>query len=197
LTQKERRALTGGQSRDAITNDAEKGIAPMFGFLFSPYGRISRKTYWLNFLLPYIAITIVATILDFAIFEINPETGEPPPVFQGILALIALWPSIATTTKRLHDRGMTGWWQAAQFAMIVVLAAVSYWYYSTKLQGGDPAANLAVVSEPVAAAVMILGGSAIAWLFLYPSINALFLRGQTGPNKYGDDPLGHPSDTFK
>ncbi|NOT39405.1 MAG: DUF805 domain-containing protein [Alphaproteobacteria bacterium] len=172
----------------------------MFGFLFSPYGRISRKTYWLNFLLPYIAITIVATILDFAIFEINPETGEPPPVFQGILALIALWPSIATTTKRLHDRGMTGWWQAAQAAVIVALATAAYWYYTAKVAGAPIALPTEIADqEPslLADAVLIMGGAIIAWLFLYPLINALFLRGQAGPNKYGDDPLGHPSDTFK
>lgn len=169
----------------------------MLGFLFSPYGRISRKTYWLSWILPYLGVSIVAAILDFAMFPINPETGEPPPVFQGIIGLILLWPSLAVTTKRLHDRGMTGWWQAAPALAVIPIGAASYWYYSTKLQGGDPAANLAVVSEPVAAVAIILGGSVLAWLVLYPLINALFLRGQSGPNKYGDDPLGGVGDTFK
>ncbi len=169
----------------------------MFNFLLSPYGRISRKTYWLSWLLPYIAISIVVAILDYAMFPINPETGEPPPVFQGITGLALLWPSLAVTTKRLHDRGMTGWWQAAPALAVLPLAVASYWYYSTKMQGGGAASNLAVVSEPVAALVVILGGSVIAWVVLYPLVNALFLRGQTGPNKYGDDPLGGVGDTFK
>jgi uncharacterized membrane protein YhaH (DUF805 family) len=188
--------LTGGQARDAISNDAEKGIAPMFGFLLSPYGRISRKLYWLNFLLPYIAITIVVTILDYAMFEINPETGEPPPVFQGVLALIAFWPSLAVTTKRLHDRGMTGWWQAAPLVAAIPVAVAAYWYYTNTMNAGAQATNLAVVDPTVGAVLMIGVGSVLAWLVLYPLINTLFLRGQAGPNKYGDDPLGHPSDTF-
>lgn len=168
----------------------------MFRFLFSPYGRISRKTYWLNWMLPYLGVSIVAAILDFAMFPVNPETGEPPPVFQAITGLILLWPSLAVTTKRLHDRGMTGWWQAAPLVAAIPVAVAAYWYYTNKMNADAQATNLAVV-DPTVGAVLTIGiGSVLAWLVLYPLINALFLRGQTGPNKYGDDPLGHPSDTF-
>jgi len=163
----------------------------MIRFLFSPYGRISRKSYWLDWILPYFLISIACLLFDYATFSVNPRTGEPPPVFQLILAVVLFWPSIAVTAKRLHDRGMTGWWQAVPFLATVVLAVASYWYW-TKMNtgGGDPTINLAVVDPNVAAAIVIGLGAAFAWVLLYPALNVLFLRGQAGPNKYGDDPLG-------
>jgi uncharacterized membrane protein YhaH (DUF805 family) len=168
----------------------------VFGFLFSLYGRISRETYWLSWILPYLGVSIVAALLDAAMFPVNPETGEPTAVFQAIIGLILLWPSLAVTTKRLHDRGMTGWWQIAPALAVIPLAVASYWYYTNKMNPGAQATNLAVV-DPTVGAVLTIGiGSVVAWLFFYPLISALFLRGQTGPNKYGDDPLGHPADTF-
>jgi uncharacterized membrane protein YhaH (DUF805 family) len=171
----------------------------MLRFLFSPYGRISRKTYWLNWIVPYIALALAVVLLDFVLFPISPATGEPPPVLQSILGLAAIWPSIAVATKRLHDRGMTGWWNAAPLLLVVPLAVAAYWYYySTKMAAGDPAA---VASDPalggiVGGAAGILFVAIVAWVILYPAINILFLRGQSGANKYGDDPLGHPADTF-
>lgn len=168
----------------------------MLRFLFSPYGRISRKTYWLNWILPYFLLSFVAAALDNATFPVNPATGEPPPLFQGILGLILLWPSLAVTAKRLHDRGMTGWWQGAQMIAIAALAVASYAYYTAKMNANG-ATNLAVIDPNVATVLAVVFGAVVAWLFLYPLINALFLRGQSGPNKYGNDPL-QPSigDTF-
>ena len=171
-------------------------LRSVFQFLFSPYGRMSRKTYWLSWLLPYLAVSIVAAILDFAMFPVDPKTDEPPPVFQTVIGLILLWPSLAITTKRLHDRGMTGWWQVAPAIAVVPIAVASYWYYTAKMNPGVQATNLAVL-DPTVGAVLVIGvGSVVAWLVLYPLMNALFLRGQPGSNKYGDDPLGHPGDTF-
>jgi uncharacterized membrane protein YhaH (DUF805 family) len=156
----------------------------MWRFLFSPYGRMSRKTYWLNWILPYIGVSIVVTLLDFAIFPIDPVSGQPPPVFQTITGLILLWPSLATTTKRLHDRGMTGWWQLAPAIAIVPLAGAAYWYYTAKMTGADP-----VTGSPVVM-IMILVLSLIALaVTLYLVVHTLFLRGQTGDNRYGPDPL--------
>lgn len=171
----------------------------MFAFLVSPYGRISRKTFWLSWVLPYIAISIVVSLLDYAMFPIDPRTGEPTPVFQAIAGLLLLWPSLAINTKRLHDRGMSGWWQMAPFLAVLPIAAASYWYYSAKMAAGGQATNstnLAVVDPTVGALMTIVAMAVLAWLVFYPLVNALFLRGQPGPNKYGDDPLGYAADTF-
>lgn len=157
-----------------------------WNFLFSPYGRVSRKTYWLRWLLPYLGISIVVAILDTVLFPADPRTGEPPPIFQGIATLVFFWPSIAMTTKRLHDRNMTGWWQAAPILITIpIIALASYWYYTTRMtEGAQPELGI------LGGLLFIVLASAAFWLFLYPLINVLFLRGTTGPNQYGDDPLG-------
>ena len=167
----------------------------MGSFLFSPYGRISRRTYWLNWILPYIAVSIAVTVLDYAMFPINPNTGEPTPVFQAIAGLILLWPSLATTTKRLHDRGLTGWWQAAPLLALIPIAMTAYWYYSARLENG--ASPSTFQDNPLAMLGVVVGGLVALGVVLYVLINTLFLRGQAGPNKYGEDPLGGIGDTFK
>jgi uncharacterized membrane protein YhaH (DUF805 family) len=161
----------------------------MFRFLFSPYGRISRKTYWLNWTLPYFGIMIFVTILDFAMFPIDPVRGEPPPVFQGIASLFFLWPSLAVTTKRLHDRGMTGWWNVAPLLAVMIVASMAHYYYSMQLRSPEGLSPDGQMPVPLGIALAVAG----AWLFLYPAINVLFLRGQQGANEYGQDPLA-PAD---
>ena len=157
----------------------------MMGFLFSPYGRISRKALWLHFMLPYIGILIVATILDFALLPADPATGQPAPLFQGIVSLVMFWPSIAITTKRLHDHGWSGWWQLV-FVIAIVLSAVAAYFYMAA--NGSNAAAAAPANNFMLLA--IYGLTAVFLLFgLYMTILTMFLRGQAGANKYGEDPL--------
>jgi uncharacterized membrane protein YhaH (DUF805 family) len=157
----------------------------MAKFLFSPYGRISRKTYWLYWILPYLVLMFLAVGFDFALFPIDPRTEEPPPVFQRLFSLALLWPSIAVATKRLHDRGMTGWWNLASSLGLVIIAAASFEYFSTVLvdEVGGPAAGGSVLAG--------IGIGLALWA--YPAVNSLFLRGRRGTNKYGLDPL-EPTD---
>ena len=91
---------------------------------------------------------------------------------------------------------MTGWWQIAPAVAVIPLAVLAFWYYTANLQPGtDSGANLAVAT--VLAVVTMVVGSIVAWVILYPLINVLLLRGQDGPNKYGEDPVGAPaSDTL-
>lgn len=165
-------------------NKSEAGVH-MIRFLFSPYGRISRKSVWLHWMLPYIGVMIVATILDFASFPADPATGEPPPVFQGIVSLALLWPGIAVTTKRLHDLGWSGWWQILMLVGIVALAVTAYFYLGTSDTASAPSAPL----DPIAMNALLVLSIGLGLFALYLSILTLFVRGQPGPNKYGEDPL--------
>ena len=159
----------------------------MLSFLMSPYGRVSRASYWLSWLLPYIGVSIVVVVVDNLLWPPDPLTHRAPAIFRSILSLLAFWPSIALSTKRLHDRGMTGWWNLASLGILFVVAGAAYWYYRTKMTGGDPA----FVALPVATQVIVaVCAFALVAVSLYVTINVLFLRGQNGDNKYGADPLG-------
>jgi len=70
--------------------------------LFSFDGRISRRIYWLYFVLPLLVIFLVVAVVV-------------PPLFfnRAFLALflLALWPALAIGAKRCHDRNRSGWYQ--------------------------------------------------------------------------------------
>ena len=105
-------------------------------------GRASRKALWLNFVVPYLVIIIVAGIID----GIAGTLG----VFATIVSILMIWPSIAVQVKRCHDRGRTGW-----FILIGLVPLLNIWL------------------------LVELG----------------FLKGTTGSNKYGEDPLGGQADS--
>ncbi|MBP0462554.1 DUF805 domain-containing protein [Roseomonas sp. PWR1] len=92
-----------------------------FGQWFSFQGRIRRKTWWLAYVLPLVALSIVASVIDISLgFVTFTEDAMPEDGFavsaQGIgpfslLALIpSLWGGLAGQVKRWHDRDKSGWW---------------------------------------------------------------------------------------
>jgi len=71
--------------------------------LFGLRGRISRQTWWLWGVLAMLG----ASVGLFLLFGI---AGVPLHVREGLPSLLVLWPSIAISVKRWHDRGKSGWW---------------------------------------------------------------------------------------
>lgn len=100
-------------------------------------GRINRKVFWLNYVIPVIVISIILGIIDAIVGTLG--------LLSTIFSIVIIWPSIAVGVKRCHDRGRTGW-----FLLI----------------GLVPLLNI--------------------WLF----VELYFLKGTTGSNRYGEDPLG-------
>lgn len=111
-------------------------------FLFKIHGRIRRADFWLRFILPYVALQFVLYTIDHATGSFDPERGIG--TLSGILSALGVWPSIAVTVKRLHDRGRSGW-----FILISLIPLIG----------------------PI-------------WLL----IEAGFLRGTPGSNRFGADP---------
>ena len=80
-------------------------------------GRIRRRVFWLHYMLPIVAIQVVATAVDamFGLWLIDPEPSGPAIVtgtgVLGVLASLALLvPSFSSQVTRLHDRGHSAWW---------------------------------------------------------------------------------------
>jgi len=162
----------------------------MLSFLLSPYGRLARKPYWLYWVLPYVGIVIAVDL--FVLAQMPADRLAPSPI-RTLVGLVLFWPSIAVTAKRLHDRGMTGWWSLAPFAAIVAAAVAAYWYYSMRMSGQIAEGPLLGGWTPL---VGLAAGAAVLWLVLYPTINVLFLKGQHGANKYGPDPFADHTEVF-
>ena len=73
---------------------------------FSFSGRIGRQTYWLKGILPIAVVSVVVGFIEEAIPTYSAYSGVPTILWQ----LLAIWPSLALTVKRWHDRNKSGWW---------------------------------------------------------------------------------------
>jgi uncharacterized membrane protein YhaH (DUF805 family) len=160
-----------------------------------PEGRIPRRRYWLWYVLPAALIYLLAMIADSIIeggVRGRDEDFHVPSPLGALAGLFFLWPSFAVTIKRLHDRGMTGWWAlvANGFVPIAIMAVAAYWYWATRMK--DVGGPLASASNEMIIATAVC--TVLALLWLYSAIVVAFVRGQVGPNRYGEDPLPTPDD---
>ncbi len=66
-------------------------------------GRIGRRTWWLWSVAALIGLAAYLTI----VLRI---AGLPAPATEHAVNLLLLWPALALSVKRWHDRGKSGWW---------------------------------------------------------------------------------------
>jgi uncharacterized membrane protein YhaH (DUF805 family) len=104
------------------------------------------------------------------------RTGTQAPVdyviplsFYAIGTPLFLWVYLATSIKRLHDRNKSAWWMIPFFLVPGLFD-----------QFGDRLSD----SYPVLAVNLIASG-----LWLWGLVEMGWLKGTTGPNRFGADPL--------
>jgi len=147
--------------------------------LFSFRGRINRAKYWLATLIytgAWLLFCLVAAVAMSGIHAVASSalTGAGPTLLAlGIIIFVgAIWSSFAVTIKRLHDREMSGWLLLLLWGLpgpLNVIAAS--WADSGSLV-------LTIVIGLISVTLTIWGFVEIACL-----------KGTTGPNAYGADPL--------
>jgi uncharacterized membrane protein YhaH (DUF805 family) len=71
--------------------------------LFSFQGRIPRKTYWIW----GVGALLLVGIFFYILLGI---VGVKDQATQYLVNLLLLWPSLAITVKRWHDRDKSAWW---------------------------------------------------------------------------------------
>jgi uncharacterized membrane protein YhaH (DUF805 family) len=136
--------------------------------LFAMSGRINRGKYWLGILfviLGLIALGIIAVIL----YMVGGDSLGM--ILAGIVGLAALAFSIFTTlglmSKRLHDREKSAWWILV-FGLLPSVLSVA----------GQALGGIGAVLALVSFAISVWG-----------LVELGCLKGTTGPNQYGPDPL--------
>ena len=122
-------------------------------------GRASRSEFWWLCLFTFILNLVVALL-----GSLLPALGS---IVSAVQALWLLLPTVGVTTRRLHDRNLSGWWQ------VLPLAAVL------------PAIAGAVLG---ADGLLVLAGCAVALASLGLLV-VYALKGTTGPNRFGPEPL--------
>ena len=178
-------------------------------FLFSFEGRINRAKYWLagliivcwmiffGMLVFAIAATFHAAPASFGyriddIFRIVDPTSLSsavdffrhadfrstatliPALFYAIGTPLFLWVYAASSNERLHDRNKSGWWMLPFF-----VAPGLYHQFEERLNDSY---------------IVALLGFVVGVLALWGFVEMLCLKGTSGPNRFGADPLA-PRDT--
>ncbi|MCA6216731.1 DUF805 domain-containing protein [Ideonella sp. B7] len=77
-------------------------VPPLWLYL-SFRGRISRRTFWRHGVLWLLLMTLLLN----ALLTIAGMTAEEA---DGVANVLLLWPALAVSIKRWHDRNRSGWW---------------------------------------------------------------------------------------
>ena len=166
-------------------------------FWFS--GRASRKMYWFG-MTPWI-LWVAMTVLAFYNWFFSPDRifpyltdwflsvaphtdiAELHSLHGGeliktllILLLVVYFP-VVYTSKRLHDKNYSGWWQVILYLPILFAIFVTV---SREIFEG----NIDWIMQGYIYSLIV---SALATLYFLVILG--FTRGTKGANKYGDDPL--------
>ena len=131
-------------------------------------GRASRAEYWwfeLFVVLFAVLASIVATMLSGG----NVESG----IF-ALLVLIIICPHLAVTCRRLHDVGLSGWWQILAHSYIY-----QTFFYVADINLDNIVVFMILVTIPVFAYFV-----SIIWLIIM-----LCMPTKPGKNKYGKPPM--------
>lgn len=88
--------------------------------LLSMDGRINRQPYWLG-VLALVGVSVVAAVLDLVLR--TPTVGGSGAIGL-IVSLVLIYPSIALSAKRWHDRDKSAWW------ILINLIPIVGWIWS-------------------------------------------------------------------
>lgn len=156
----------------------------MLRFYLSFNGRASRRDYWLRYYLPIFVLGVVVAMLDFLLAAdtaLRDAQGDALPLPGGLSLFFwaaTLWPATAVTTKRLHDRGKSGWSMTLPFALLCGS-------FAALVAGAVTANPMLLLLAPFGLILALLFN---VWLL----VQVGFLPGDRGENAYGADPLTTP-----
>jgi uncharacterized membrane protein YhaH (DUF805 family) len=76
---------------------------PPLRMFFSLRGRVSRRQFWLYGVLALIGLAMLGHVL-LGIARVREHTADL------LVNLLLVWPALAVSVKRWHDRDKSGWW---------------------------------------------------------------------------------------
>lgn len=98
---------------------------------FSLQGRVGRGAYWRW----AVAAMIAGGLAGYALLTI---AGVPRDRAETLTTALLLWPSVAVTVKRWHDRDHSGWWVLVNLVPVI---GPLWTVYQCGLRRGTPGPN--------------------------------------------------------
>jgi len=171
--------------------------------LFTSFdGRISRSTFWLGVL----GLILISFLFIFLLGAVLFSTGHMPRMVPFIVSLVMLYPAAAITVKRLHDRNKPAMPWLLIFFLPGVLSnfmkvfKINYTVMDVKAAmetGGMMGMGRMRSMFGMGEFEMLAPGSIAMTLSLVSFVVGIwalielgFLKGTTGENSFGPDPLG-------
>lgn len=145
-------------------------IQKCFRLFIDGKGRARRAEYWW-WILFTVVVSLVASVLDVVLFGFNEYTAQPNnQVFNLIVSLALLAPTVSVMSRRFHDVGLSGWLVAG----VVAASFVGYFIVGMEMASGGSGilGNLIVLAVGVATIVVTV------------------MPSKPGPNQYGPNPKG-------
>jgi uncharacterized membrane protein YhaH (DUF805 family) len=142
------------------------------GYLFGFRGRLNRARY---------LVVQVALLAFWFIFWVKSAFGFASEwgALHWAVAITTLWINAATTVRRLHDRGRSGWWAVA----ILAVNRLSY-VFGGLFFGLHFGVDLSIAEE----LLLVLLTVTLTLLQTWIVIELFFLIGSDGLNRFGPDP---------
>lgn len=107
----------------ATASPRDDADAPLPWLLFSFQGRIGRGTWWRWGVFAMIGLwLVIAALLTIA--------GVAQARAESVANLLLLWPTLALSAKRWHDRDKSAWW------LLVNLVPLVGWLWALVENGG-------------------------------------------------------------
>ena len=85
-------------------------------------GRACRSEYW-YFGLAVFLVSVIISIIEIATGMVELESSEMG-ILSIIFSLLILVPSLSVTSRRLQDRGWSGWWQLLYLTIVGILIII-------------------------------------------------------------------------
>lgn len=151
-------------------------------FLYSPFdlgGRLSRGRYVVLSTASFFCFVAMVVI----VFMAQPAASDllSGSLFAAFVSLMLL--NVFATIRRLHDLGRSGWWAGIFFVPFPVM-------FGPLLVLEDPGRIYLHDAYLPTLAVLIL---VCGFFGMRPNMDTVYKRGESGPNRYGPDPLARKS----
>lgn len=135
--------------------------------LFSSQGRVGRKTFWVWNVCYYLSIVGFAQ-------GMNVLAPGAIHILLPAFLLVILIPDLLITAKRWHDRNKSSWWLLLNIPLVIGRLSL-------------PTLDPATAAQPSLLQNMI--SLAAIGCGLWILVECGFLKGTSGDNQYGKDPV--------